>query len=367
MRALAAIALSVSLTSFAEDDTPAYSVQPYLRQRFDDVGKQLRFQGTTAAEAAPWRAASREKLERILGIDTMTSCDLGPKVTERVDCGDYTRERVELQTEPGIVMPVYVLIPKTGKAPFPVVICPHGHSGGGKAAVAGVTAEPKIAEAIKSYNYDYGVAFCRAGCVVLCPDARGFGERQEKAAKSNPLNSSCQWINQMALPLGQTVTGMWVWDLKRAADYIATRDDCDASRIGCAGLSGGGLQTLWFTALDDRVEAAVVSGYFYGVKESLLDMHTNCSCNYVPHLWENADHGDLGSLVAPRPLMIQTGDEDNLNGASNLDNVKPQIAIARRAYDVLSASANLRHDIFHGPHRWDSTNAVPWLVDELNK
>ncbi|NUM56268.1 MAG: hypothetical protein HUU46_21725 [Candidatus Hydrogenedentes bacterium] len=367
MRPFAVLSVLFCLASLAADDIPPYSVQPYVRQRFDEVGRALRFQGTSATDVATWRAASRGKLEQLLGLDTMKPCDLDPKITERVDCGDYIRERVEIRTEPGIGMPVYVLVPKTGQPPFPVVICPHGHGGGGKVAVAGVATEPKVADAIKNFHYDYGVAFCKAGCVVVCPDARGFGERQENAAKSDLRNSSCQWINQMALPLGQTVTGMWVWDLKRAADYIATRADCDVNRLGCAGLSGGGLQTLWFTALDDRVKAAVVSGYFYGVKESLLEMHTNCSCNYVPHLWENADHGDLGSLIAPRPLMIQTGDEDNLNGASNLDNVKPQIDIARRVYDLLDAGGNLRHDVFHGPHRWDSTNAVPWLVRTLAK
>lgn len=363
---LAALA-ALGFLAAAADDAPSYSVQPYLQKRFDDVGKALRFHGQSAADVAAWRTSSRAALERLLGMDTMKTCGLDPKVTDRVDCGDYTRERVEIHTEPGIVMPIFVLVPKTGNAPFPVVICPHGHSGGGKAAVAGIGTEPKIADAIKNFNYDYGVAFCRAGCIAICPDARGFGERQENAAKRDILNSSCQWINQMALPLGQTVTGMWVWDLKRAADYADSRVDCDAKRIGCAGLSGGGLQTLWFTALDDRIKAAVVSGYFYGVKESLLDMHTNCSCNYVPHLWENADHGDLGALIAPRPLMVQTGDEDNLNGAGNLDNVKPQIDLARRAYDALGARENLHHDIFHGPHRWDSTHAVPWLVGELAK
>ena len=367
MRPLVAALLLCASTALAVDDIPQYSVLPYLRQRFDLVGKALRFNGSAPGDVDSWRGGAVASLRKIIGMDTMKNCGLDPRTTETVDCGTYTRERVELHTEPGIVMPVYVLVPKEGKAPFPVVICPHGHGGGGKVAVAGVADDPKVAEAIKSFNYNYGVQFVNAGCIVICPDARGFGERQEAVAKGDITKQSCQWINQMALPLGQTVTGMWVWDLTRAADYVESRPDCDAKRMGCAGLSGGGLQTLWFTALDERVKAAVVSGYFYGVKESLLDMHTNCSCNYVPHLWENADHGDLGSLIAPRPLMIQTGDEDNLNGASNLDNVKPQVEIARRVYHLLGADANLQHDIFHGPHRWDSTNAVPWLVEQLKK
>jgi hypothetical protein len=61
------------------------------------------------------------------------------------------------------------------------------------------------------------------------------------------------------------------------------------------------------TALYYRIKAAVISGYFYGYKQSLLEMPDNCSCNYVPHLWEKVDMGDMGALIAPRTLLIETG------------------------------------------------------------
>ena len=82
-------------------------------------------------------------------------------------------------------------------------------------------------------------------------------------------------LNHMAMPLGQTVTGMWTWDLMRLIDHVETRPECDASRIGCAGLSGGGLRTLWLAALDERIRCAVVSGYFYRYRESLLLLWVN--------------------------------------------------------------------------------------------
>jgi dienelactone hydrolase len=341
-----------------------FTVQPYLRARFDDVGQRLRFRGTSVDEAEAWRGIARDVLADLIGLPTMTPCDLNPQVTETVDCGDHLRERIELEVEPQVFMPVYILIPK-GEAPFPVILNPHGHGGGGKAAVAGVTDDPVVAEAIAPYNYDYGVSYVRAGFICLCPDARGFGERREVLSNNGPLDSSCQFINHMALPMGQTVTGMWVWDLIRLIDYAETRPDCETTRLGCAGLSGGGLQTLWLTALEPRVQAAVVSGYCYGVKQSLLDLYGNCSCNYVPHLWEFADHGDLAGLIAPRPLMIQTGDEDTLNGADGMDNVYPQVALARRLYEVFDASDALTHDIFHGPHRWDNANSVPFMQEHV--
>jgi dienelactone hydrolase len=246
-----------------------------------------------------------------------------------------------------------------------VVVAPHGHSSGGKLAVAGCRETPEIAETIEKHNYDYGVQFAQEGFITFCPDARGFGERQEEAAKESMLNSSCQWINNMAFPLGQTVTGMWTWDIHRLIDYVKTRKDCMSSRIGCAGLSGGGLQTLWAAALDTRIRCAVISGYMYGYKESLLDMHTNCSCNYVPHLYEHVDMGDIAALIAPRPLLVETGTADQLNGASGLDNVYSQMDIMRSAFGLLGAERMLAHDVFEGEHRWNGIKAIPWMKRHL--
>jgi hypothetical protein len=146
----------------------------------------------------------------------------------------------------------------------------------------------------------------------------------------------------------------------RLIDYIETRKDCGPERIGCGGLSGGGLQTLWLSAMDDRVKCAVVSGYFYGYKDSLLKMF-NCSCNYVPHLWEYVDIGDIGALIAPRPLLIETGDMDPLNGERGLVNVTEQVEITRRAYKFLNAGEKLYHHIFEGKHRWNGEITYKFL------
>jgi len=165
----------------------------------------------------------------------------------------------------------------------------------------------------------------------------------------------------MAYPLGQTVTGMWTWDLHRLIDYIQSRDDCRADRVGCAGLSGGGLQTLWAAALDTRIRCAVISGYMYGHKESLLDMYAACSCNYVPHLYEYVDMGDVAALIAPRPLLVETGTKDALNGRSGLANVRAQMRTIQKAYRLLDAKEKLKHDVFEGEHQWHGLEAGPWM------
>src|SRR5256885_12138631 len=157
--------------------------------------------------------------------------------------------------------------------------------------------------------YDYGVQFVRRGLIAFCPDARGHGERREEMRELDEndvhfLGSTCHQLSLKGEPLGQSVAGMWTWDLMRLLDYAQTRPEVDPARLGCAGLSGGGLQTLYLAALDQRVKAAVVSGYFYGVKESLLGVAGNCDCNIVPGLWLNADMGDIGGPPAPpRPVI----------------------------------------------------------------
>jgi len=339
--------------------------QPYLQNRYQQVGRKLAFCADNQKAGQEWRRKTLKKLKSLTGYDTMLLTDPSPRITEEIDLGDMIRQRLEILTEPKVLLSAYVLIPKNIKPPFSVVIAPHGHVSGGKRAVAGCREIPEIAKTIEVYNYDYGVHFARAGFITFCPDARGFGERQEQASKSNPLAASCQWINNMAYPLGQTITGMWAWDIHRLIDYIGSRKDCRSDRIGCAGLSGGGLQTLWAAAFDSRIRCAVISGYLYGYKESLLDLHTNCSCNYVPHLYEYVDMGDIASLIAPRPLLVETGTEDGLNGASGLGNVYPQIRTIRRAYRLFGTPKMLCHDVFEGAHRWNGIKAIPWMKKHL--
>jgi dienelactone hydrolase len=344
---------------------PEFNVETHLARRFDLVGRQLPVRAGSAGELLGWQGETRARLRGLIGLDTMQSCALEPEEGPLEALDGYNRQRVTIAVEPGLRMPLYVLTPAQARPGerLPAVIAPHGHGGGGKESVAGRREIPAIAEAIDHYHYDYGVQLARAGFVAFCPDGRGFGERRERSMlpDNDVLGGSCRVINNMAMPLGQTITGMWTWDLMRLLDYIATRGDCDGERVGCAGLSGGGLQTLWLSALDERVRCAVVSGYFYGYKSALLHLNQNCSCNYVPGLWSLVDIGDIGALLAPRPLLIESGARDPLNGERGLDNVREQLAITRTAYEVLGAGDRLAHTVFDGEHRWDGADAAPWL------
>ena len=81
----------------------------------------------------------------------------------------------------------------------------------------------------------------------------------------------------------------------------------------------------------------------------------------MPHLYENVDIGDVGALIAPRPVLIETGDEDGLNGPSGLDNVRPQVETVRKAMRLYDAEDRLHHDVFPGGHKWHGVEAIPWM------
>jgi dienelactone hydrolase len=165
----------------------------------------------------------------------------------------------------------------------------------------------------------------------------------------------------MGIPLGRNALGMSIWDLVKLTDYITTRDDCDVKRIGCAGLSGGGMQSLYLAAIDERILCTCTSGYFYGVLESHLVMNENCDCNYVPDLWKHFDMGDIAAMIAPRALIIETGDKDSLNGESGLDNIVPQLQIARKAYEISGFENNIAHSVFDGEHAWCGRDVYPFF------
>ena len=345
-----------------------YTVTDRMSALFRKEARQLGWNGGTAAEFERWREQARSRLRELLGLDRFESCPLEPRRLESEPMDGYRREKWIIQTEPGVWMPFFLLLPD-GFAEGerrPVVVNPHGHLAG-KYYTAGVDEIPMIRDWIARTKgrTPFAIELVRAGYIVFCPDARGAGERREWMKQSDSdddfVGNTCTPINQMAISLGYTLAGMLTWDLQRLLDYIGTRGDCDAGRIACGGMSGGGMQTLWLAALDERVACAIVSGYFYGFHDSLLLMPHNCGCNFVPNLWKYIDMGDIGALIAPRPLLVETGSRDHLNGTNGLANVFPQTEIVRSAYQLYGAEDRFTHFVFDGEHEWNGSEAAGFL------
>lgn len=342
-----------------------------LQRKFDKHGRQDKFRGETPGEFLSWQENTRRMLWQLLGMDRMEACSLEPVLEETCTAEEgIRREKVCIQVEPDVWMPVYILIPERSAPEQRCFIAPPGHQGGGKYSVAGMGDIPAIADSIERFNYDYGMQLARQGHVALCPDCRGFGERRDEARQGDGeedfLGSTCFHLAHMAEPMGQTVAGMLTWDLMRLVDYVEARGEWPMERLSCLGFSGGGMQTLWLSALDMRIQLAVISGYLYGYRDSLLTLNENCSCNYVPGLWLHLDMGDIASLIAPRPLVVQSCREDHLNGGRGMENVLEQVEVIRGAYRLLGAENRLYHDVCDGGHRWHDENISAALDAVLN-
>lgn len=339
------------------------SLQGMLR-KYGKYARQDVFRGNTLEELEKWQENARATLRELIGWRYMETCALEPGTEERVTLDNgIVREKVILQVEPEVWMPVYILIPPD--AAGDCYLCLAGHQGGGKYSVAGRYDIPAVKEKIEYYNYDYGMQLAKRGFVAVCPDSRGFGERRDEALQKQDdekafLTGTCFHLSHMAEALGETVIGMLTWDVCRLIDYVYERGEWRTDTLGALGFSGGGMQTLWAAALDDRIRKAVISGYLYGYRDSLLRLNGNCSCNYVPHLWEHFDMGDIAALIAPRPLAVQSCRNDHLNGYRGLDNVLEQLETVRHAYRMYGIGKYPFHDIREGGHCWHEE-----ILDEL--
>lgn len=368
-----------------------YPTLPSILRKYARYGRKDDFRGKTSEEFRTWQMRSREILRNLLGLEKMDDCALEPVIDEVVFQDAILRYHILLRTEPDITLSAYLLVPASANAGTPVFLCPPGHNGAGKYTVAGVRGARAIEESIEKYNYDFGWQLARLGYVAFCPDVRGFGERREMLEDTRELplamKGDCYWLAHMGEPIGIPVLGMLSWDLMRCVDflqeYTITKDgklrhltdgahtDSEArrwnpERIIAFGFSGGAMQSLYLSALDERIHASFLSGYMYGFRDSLLQMNRNCSCNYVPHLMEHFDMGDIASLIAPRRLMIQSCREDRLAGTRGLTNVQEQVDIIRANYAVTGIAEHVQQDIEDGPHHLDTSHLqdiTAWLVE----
>lgn len=336
-----------------------YEDEPAFRERLKREGRSAAFKGTTSGDFEAWQIATRARLFDLLGLSIMDRVPIEVRELDRVQiAGGIVRIHAMLQVERDVWMPFYLLEPQMPKLDAHgckrCYICPHGHQGAGAASVAGVTGVPAVDDAVRKFNYDYGLRLARMGYVTVCPDARGWGYRRDWKGQGDDENSflrgTCLNQARMAEPLGLTVAGLNAWDNMRLIDYLETRGDIAMDDLGCFGFSGGGYMTLYLAALDPRVRKAFVSGYLYGVDDSLLHLNGNCSCNYVPGLWRLLDMGDIASLIAPRPLLVQSCEGDHLNGARGLANVDEQLDIVRGAYELVGHADDLSHEVCPGGH-----------------
>jgi dienelactone hydrolase len=295
---------------------------------------------------AEWRTRCRGRLTELLG-PFPERVPLNLETLEQVQCDGYRRDTVVFDTEDTMSTPAYLLVPDDRRTPGPAILACHGH-GPGKAQAVGL-------ETTDAPNSDYAHQLARRGYVVLAPDLRCFGER----ADWNPPGIYACDINLVhATMAGLSPLTQNLWDLARGLDVLVGHRLVDPTRIGMVGLSLGGTMTLFLSAWDDRVAAAVVSGFFSSWTEAHKVPWNMCGSQVLPGMLGQLEHVDLGALVAPRPLLVQTGSEDLI---FPLSAAKRSVAQLDRVYAHLDARERLQHDVFDGGHEWRGATAYAFL------
>jgi dienelactone hydrolase len=303
----------------------------------------------------PWRAGVRARLDGWL-TPTPEPVPLDLETTASVEIaeGGYTRHRIVFDTEATMSVPAYLLVPEDRAGPGSAVLAIHGH-GPGKSEVCGL--EEGVPDAP---NGDYAHQLAVAGHVVLAPDLRGFGER---ADWNPPDRYGCDANLVHAVMAGENPLAANLWDLARCLDVLEQHPRVDPARVGVAGLSYGATCSLFLAAVDDRVAAAVVSGYFSSVVASHRMPWNMCGSQVLPGMLGRLEHVDLGALVAPRPLLIESGTDDQLFPVAV---ARQSVDDVREVYARLGAPDEaLVHDVFDAGHQWHGVQALPFLARAL--
>lgn len=327
------------------------------------IEPQLRCEATNRQEWRTWRDAFSAALWNNLG-KLPEPVPLNTETTESVDCGEYIRERVLLDTTPWDTIPAYVLVPKD-IAPGErrsAILAAHGH-GDGKSEIAGVDERWRDREG--DPNHDYARQFARRGYVVIAPDWRGFGERRSPAQWTRASRDGCN-VNYMAYGyFGFHLLTLQVWDGMRCIDYLETRADVDPDRIGCAGLSFGGTMTTYVSALDPRVRVACISGYLSTVAHDAITLRGNgnfCGAQYSPGLLSIGDIPDVACLIAPRPLIAEMGTQDT---CFVIDDAQSAYRQVERLYQAIGAERCIASDVFEGGHIFSGRKSFDWFAKWL--
>ena len=328
---------------------------------------ELTFTGTTHDDWARWREAFDARLRALLGRFP-APVPLEAEVVETVDCGDYVREKVYFASERYATVAAYALIPK-GLQPGerrPGILAAHGH-GRGKADVCGVFDTDEEREHGEALNYDYACQFVRRGYVVVAPDWRGFGERSSPPDWARVGRDPCN-VNYMALGyLGYHLLALQIWDGLRTVDYLQSRPEVDPARLGVGGLSFGGTMTTYLAALDPRLKVACISGYVSTVKGDAITMRGKgnfCGAQYMPGLLTIGDIPEVAGLIAPRPLCVEMGEQDE---CFIIGDARAAFAQVERVYAAAGASDRLIADVFSGGHEWSGRQSFPWFEHWLSR
>ena len=338
-----------------------------------------------------WRKAARKRT-----IERMSIPNIGgmPKVNVNKQ---YTYEGLHIeelswQLPYGRATEAILLKPENAKGKLPAVLAFHDHGGNKYFGTRKITKtsdqqHPTMIQHQKEYYEGAAWAneIAKRGYVVLVPDAFTFASRRVMMQDvpeflrdglndndpENPenINKYNQWAGQhehvMAKSLfcaGTTWPAVFFAEDQKALDILCAREDVDTTRVGCGGLSGGGLRTVFMAGLDERIKCAVPVGFMSTWKDFLLNKSfTHTWMLYVPLLPNELDFPEILGLRAPLPSLVLNDEQDDLYTLQRMNDAEK---ILKEVYTKANAENNFKCNYYPGPHKFDKkmqADAFDWF------
>jgi dienelactone hydrolase len=358
---------------------------------------ELSFRSGRWENVEEWRRVARP---RVLG--RLAPVDLGgaPEVTvhSRHSFDGLDFELLSWQLPAGPRTEAVFIKPSGAEGPLPGILGLHDHAGnkflGWRKIVRTGTDDRKIQETHQAEYYD-GLAWAnevaRRGYAVLVHDTFPFASRRvrvkdvpeqirhggvdpepddlEGIEKYNAFAGAHEHVMAKSLfTAGTTWPGVYLVEDQRALDVLASRPEVDPARLGCAGLSGGGMRTVFLGGLDERIQVAVAVGFMTTWRDFLLDkVFTHTWMTYVPLLPKELDFPEILALRAPAATMVLSCREDPLY---TLPEMKRADAILRETFEKAGAADRYQGRFYDGGHKFDremQADAFAWFDRFLKK
>lgn len=328
---------------------------------YQDAPLQLTFRASNKTQAEQWQQQLRAKLTELLGGFPSSRGALNPTSLEIKDFPAYRRERFLFESRPGVVVVGYLLTPSNASKPYAAMICVPGH-GRGVDDIVGIDEQGKDRTGKPGYQHDFAIQMVERGVAAIAIEPLAFGYRRDARTAAKGFNATaCEPVAGAALLMGQTVLSWRVWDIMRTIDWIGTRPELDANRVGCMGISGGGTCTQFASALDTRIKVAYVSGYLNTFRDSIMSL-SHCIDNYVPGILNWAENYDVASLIAPRYFFSEGGDQDPI---FPVHATRAAFAKVKSTYEVFGVPERAQQQIFSGEHEFHGERGLPFAASAL--
>lgn len=298
------------------------------------------------AELLRFQRNLRRRLREKLGTRYDASLPLELKEYGTLQRDGYTIRKITYQSRPGIHVPALLYLPEgaeQSREKLPAVVHLHGHFSTGK-----------LGERIQLLSQ----VLAKSGYICLAPDAFGVYERADVCHETEYHGG---FPGSSLLNIGETLMGAQLVDNMRAVDVLLSLPFVDGKHIGAAGASGGGNQTMYLAAMDERIAAAmpVVS---VGSYESYVN-GVNCVCELLPDGLTFTDEAGVLALIAPRPLNIGNALYD-CNHTFSVGEMLKTYHQVEQVYWNLGCPENIRYtvsDRVHGMSDRQREAVIGWM------